>query len=73
MVGKKLDALTGPNCAFSDLHSWESMAWELQEPGAGVGGPYIRLSSMGTHHPGYGRCRTHPEKLEQEGRAKGSG
>lgn len=30
-------------------------------------------SRVGAHHPGCGRCRTHPERLEQEGRAKGSG
>lgn len=73
MVDKKLNAPTGPNCSFSAFHLWEPMTWELLEPGVGGGGPYISLSSMGTHHPGYGRCRTHPERLEQEGRAKGSG
>lgn len=70
-AGKELFPLLVPDLSlFQSTLLGNPMAWDLWEPAEETTSPALQRG--GAHHPGCGRCRTHPERLEQEGRAKGS-
>lgn len=70
-AGKELFALVVPDLSFSALPPWGN-PWPGSCENQGRDATSLALKG-GAHHPGCGHCRTHPKRLEQEGRVKGRG